>query len=52
MSITIYIFIAQESIYELEWQFGELVKGVWEDLQYNEENISKLRVMMQFQLPQ
>ena len=36
----------------MEWQFGELVKGVWEDLQYNEENISKLRVMMQFQLPQ
>ena len=53
MSMNIYIFIAQETIYELEWQFGELVKGVWEDLQYyNEENISKLRVMMQFQLPQ
>ena len=36
----------------MEWQFGELVKGVWEDLQYNEEKISKLRDMMQFQLPQ
>ena len=36
----------------MEWQFGELVRGVWEDLQNNEENISKLRNMMRFQLPQ
>ena len=52
MYILTYIFIARATIYGLECQFGELVKGVWDDLQNNEENISKLRVMIQFQLPQ
>ena len=51
MSIIINIFIVQASIYELESQFGQLVKGLWEDLKYNQENISKLRYLIQYQLP-
>ena len=36
----------------MECQFGELVNRVREDLQNNEEKISKLRHMMEYQLPQ
>ena len=35
----------------MKWQFEELVKGVWEDLQYNEDKIAKLRVM-EIKIPQ
>ena len=52
MSINIYFFIVRASYYELESQFGQLVYGLREDLKYNEENISKLRYLIQYQLPQ
>ena len=45
-------FIAPTAIYELESQFGELVKGLKEDLLYNEEKISKLRDIIEYKLPQ
>ena len=52
MSINIYFFIVRASYYELESQFGQLVNGLREDLKYNEENISKLPYLIQYQLPQ
>ena len=36
----------------MESQFGDLVKGVREDLLFNEERISKLRDIIQYKLPQ
>ena len=51
MSINIY-FIARATYYELESQFGDLVKGVREDLEYNEEKITNLRDIIQYKLPQ
>ena len=49
-----YIFkiIARKRVYELEYKFGKLVQGVWDDLQSNKEKISNLSVMLKFQLPQ
>ena len=45
-------FIARATVYELESQFGDLVKGMMEDLQFNKEKISKLRDIIQYKLPQ
>ena len=36
----------------MESQFGDLVKGLREDLLFNEERISKLRDIIQYKLPQ
>ena len=44
-------FIARTSIYELEIQFGELVKGIKEDLQHDGEKISELSDLIQYKLP-
>ena len=45
-------FIARATVYELESQFGELVKGMKEDLQSNEEKILELRDIIENKLPQ
>ena len=36
----------------MESQFGDLIKGVREDLEFNEEKITNLRDIIQYKLPQ
>ena len=48
-----YIYmLAEEKIYELESQFGELVQGIHEELQNDKEKLSKLPVIIRYRLPQ
>ena len=51
--ICIYFFLlAEERIYELESQFGELVKGVHKDLQNDKQKLSELPDIIRYKLPQ
>ena len=46
------VFLAEEKIYELESQFGELVQGIYEDLQNDKQKLSQLPVIIRYKLPQ
>ena len=46
------LFLAEEKIYELESQFGELVQGIHEDLQNDKQKLSQLPVIIRYRLPQ
>ena len=47
-----FFFLAEEIIYELESQFGELVQGIHEDLQNDKQKLSQLPVIIRYRLPQ
>ena len=52
MFMYVFVFLAEEKIYELENQFGELVKGIHEDLQNDKQKLSKLPDIIRYKLPQ